>query len=198
MHSSNHKLFSSKKSLGAKLKVVIASESQIKVDSVKQAIEFFFTDDNIQFEFVGVATISGVGEQPFNAETELGAGNRLVHAEKLMPNANLYIAIENGLFERDKRYFDKAILKFKKSNGQEQTFESDEVEFPAQYVEEARKIGFDKVTVGYCMQKAGLIKNAKDPHADLGAKIPRAVILTTAVYEATMSLACTPVARNSI
>ncbi|MDR3477843.1 MAG: DUF84 family protein [Gammaproteobacteria bacterium] len=176
----------------AKLKIVVASESVIKLDAVKKAVADFYQNQNVIFEIIGVTTVSGVGEQPFNDETARGAANRLSHAESLIPNADMYIAIENGLFEEAQRFFDKAIIKIKTKAGDEKTEESIKVEFPAQYVEEAKSLGFDKTTVGACLHKAGKVKDAKDPHADLGDKISRAVILTDSVQAGLKGLSLVP------
>jgi non-canonical (house-cleaning) NTP pyrophosphatase/adenine/guanine phosphoribosyltransferase-like PRPP-binding protein len=163
------------------IKIVVASEGAIKIDAVKQAAKEFFLDQNSVFEVIGVNTVSDVAEQPFNEETEKGATNRLAHAERLIPSADMYIAIENGIFESGKQFFDKAVIKMKTKTGCAITESSQSVEFPAQYVEEAKTIGFDKTTVGSCMLKAGIIKDAKDPHADLGDKRSRSIILDEAI-----------------
>jgi non-canonical (house-cleaning) NTP pyrophosphatase/adenine/guanine phosphoribosyltransferase-like PRPP-binding protein len=158
-----------------KFKIVLSSESEIKIRALTSAAKQYYKDYDV--EIISVKTASGVSEQPFNDETALGVSNRLCAAEKLYPNADMYVAIENGLFDIDNRYFDKAVIKLKSKNGLHRLISSDAVEFPKQYVEEARQLGFDKTTVADCMFKAGLIKNPKDPHADLGEKISREKIL---------------------
>lgn len=171
-----------------KFTVVIASDSPIKIEAVKMAIAEIYQGQNNGFEFKPVKTVSHVSEQPFNEQTEVGAGNRLAHAMQLVPHADLYVAIENGIYQINHHYFDKAIIKLKTKDQDEKTFESIPVEFPAQYVEEAKRIGFDKTTVGECMFKAGKVRNAKDPHADLSDKISRRDILCNTIKDGIESL----------
>ncbi len=166
-----------------KFTVVIASDNPVKVDAVKMAVAKMYADSKMDFEFKPVKTSSGVSEQPFDQETEAGASQRLIHAEQLAPNADLYVAVENGIYQVDGRYVDKAIVKLKMKDQGEKTLESVPVEFPKQYVEEAKRIGFAKTTVGECLFKAGVVQNAKDPHANLGDKVSRQVILCDAIQE---------------
>lgn len=163
-----------------KFKIVLASESACKANAVIAAAKKYYT--HYDLDIVCVNTKSGVPEQPFEEETELGASNRLAHAEKIYPAADLYIAIENGLYEEGQRFFDKALIKLKKpKEGFERITTSAKVEFPREYVEKARAIGFDKITVGECMYQAGLVKDAKDPHASLAEKISRQTLLEDAL-----------------
>ena len=41
---------------------------------------------------------------------------------------------------------------------------SDSVVFPTEYVDRAREIGFESVTVGEVMMEDDFVKNNKDPH----------------------------------
>lgn len=157
------------------LNIVLASKSAIKTEAVLNATLQFYK--NFQVNIINVETPSGVNEQPINDETQVGVNNRLAGAKILYPNADLYIAIENGLYEMDNRYFDKAIIKLETKAGNFRVTSTDTTEFPSQYVEEARSLGFDTTTVAECMYNAGVINNPKDPHADLGEKISRAELI---------------------
>lgn len=70
--------------------IVVGTTSALKVKAVQAAFE----DATV----IGVKTSSGVPEQPLEEETEQGAKNRLSEAKRLHPDADLYIGIENGIF----------------------------------------------------------------------------------------------------
>jgi inosine/xanthosine triphosphatase len=161
------------------MKVVVGSQSAVKLEAVKSA---FASHDNV--EVVGVKADSRAPEQPIDGETLIGARNRAAHSRELSPDADLYVAIENGIFTEGDRYVDKAVVLTVTKDGREHVEYSAGVEFPAQYVDEARKLGFDKMTVGKVMAAAGFVKKHDDPHADLGDKVSRAQILKDTVSDA--------------
>ncbi len=143
------------------MKVVIASGSMVKIQACKLAF-----NNRAGVEVVSVKAPSGINEQPIGYEETLkGARNRLEFAENAVPNADAYISIENGLMAEN-GYIDKAIIVIQEGNVQQITY-SDGVEFPAEAVEETRKRGFDKWTVGSIMQEQGIVNQADDPHLDL-------------------------------
>jgi hypothetical protein len=75
------------------------------------------------------------------------------------------ISIESGLFEKLGEWHDKAVVMVydvKKDN--EFVLFSDSVVFPTEYVDRAREIGFESVTVGEVMMEDDFVKNNKDPH----------------------------------
>lgn len=165
------------------MKIVLASKSQIKISAVKQMLE----NENIAAVLTGVDVDSGVPMQPLNDETIQGARHRLVAAKQSCPDADIYIAIENGLFcERNAApYFDKAIILVSTYDGPEIIAESAALQFPEQFVElieSARKIGFDKTTVGKELAKAGYIKQHDDFHFELSNK-SRAAYLVEALLQ---------------
>ena len=155
------------------MKIVVASQNPVKLDAVKNAIQKYDPSS----EVIGVKAASGVAEQPFDDETAQGARNRARHARQISPGADIYIAIENGIFNQDDKFLDKAAVFTLMADGSEYLKYSRSVELPKQYVEEARARGFDTTTVGKVMQDAGAVTNHADPHADLGEKIPRARLL---------------------
>jgi len=123
-----------------------------------------------------------------NAETETGARNRAAHAKTLSPGADMYVIIENGIFEENKRYIDKAVVLCITRDGREEIAISEGVEFPNDCVEEARRRGFKNWTAGKIMQERGLVADHADPHASLGNKKPRTQILTETVASAFANL----------
>lgn len=146
------------------MKVVLASTSELK----EQACRAVFAKVS-GFELQTVKVPSGVSEQPFNEETRQGAFNRMAAACVAVPGADLYIGIENGIFEEKGRYIDRAVVVLTDMKGKDVFALSAGVEFPADCVEEAQRRGFDKVTVGQVMAEKGIVRHHDDPHADLSS-----------------------------
>lgn len=150
------------------MKIVVSSQSQVKLDAVKNAL----TALGIEAEIIGIKVKSNVPEQPMDDETLLGARNRAAnaatHARQLAPDADLYISIENGIYtQTDGRYIDKAVVLAVAKDGTEAIAYSEGVEFPKDCVEEARRRGFDTTTVGKVMQELGIVEKHDDPHLTL-------------------------------
>jgi non-canonical (house-cleaning) NTP pyrophosphatase len=152
------------------MKVVLASESKVKIAAVQKA----FSDTSI--ELVPISVPSHVSEQPFDDETLTGAFNRLNAAQLTVPDADMYIAIENGIFEEDGHFVDRAIVAITHNGNEPSITYSEGVRFPAEAVAEAKQKGFDKTTVGKVMATKGWVQDHADPHKDLIGK-SRAVIL---------------------
>lgn len=162
------------------MKIVVASQSAIKLDAVRAAAAAL----GIEADIVGVKAPSRVAEQPVGVETEIGARNRCRFAMEAMPGADLYIAIENGIFpKRGGDYLDKAFVLAVSASGLESTVYSSAVTFPDASVAEARARGFSTTTVGQVMAEQDLIATHDDPHLSL-AGVPRATLLTDAVRDA--------------
>lgn len=156
------------------MKVVIASTSELKVQAVKNA----FNDPSI--EFIAVKADSNVSEQPMNEQTLTGAFNRIDDARRLSPGADFYVSIENGIFEEDGKFIDRAIVTIGNETSDPVVTYSDGVEFPKNAVEETRKRGFDQWTVGKVMAEMLIVKSHSDPHLDLSGKSRVAYITETA------------------
>jgi len=156
--------------------IVVGTTSAIKI----AAVQAVFPNAKV----IGVKTASGVPEQPVEGETERGAINRVNAARVVMPQADLFIAIENGIFNDNGHDIDKEEVVVVDKTGVQRIAVSEGVEFPATSFEKAQKRGFDKVTVGQIMFEDGLIKVKDDPHADLGKKIPRAQLLQQTIAAA--------------
>lgn len=164
--------------------IVVASTSTLKIDAVHNAVQKCGMRANIR----GVKACSGVNEQPLNEETKQGAKNRAENAQTIMPNADIYIAIENGLYEQGKDYFDKAIIYVITKDGRREFTYSEGVMVPAEIVKEVSESGF-ATTVGMAMKKKGMIEDAADPHIVLGDKKSRTTILEQALVELLSPLA---------
>lgn len=164
----------------ARVKVVVASQSSIK----GKAVQAVFPKADV----IGVKTSSGVPEQPCGDETGKGARNRIQDARQQIQDADYYVAIENGIYNESGHWIDKAVVIVINKAGDERVEMSIGVEFPKEYVEKAKAIGFEKVTVGSVMFDAGIIRQKDDPHADLGDKKPRADMLKETIAAAVKHL----------
>lgn len=147
------------------MKIVLASTSAVKISACNKAFAGM-TGINI----VTVKVPSGIAAQPMSDETLRGAFNRIENARIAIPNADLYVSIENGIFEENGDYVDRAVVVIAKKNGMPKITYSDGVIFPRKCVEEARNRGFDTWTVGKVMQEQGVVSQHDDPHKDLSGK----------------------------
>lgn len=148
------------------MKAVLASQSALKVEVCRSVLSKFY--DN--FDLLAVRAVSGVADQPLNDETAQGARNRIEDARNQIPDADLYISIENGLFEEQGKYVDRGFCLVQDNTLQEFIGLSEEVTFPFEAVQETIKRGFNKWTVGKVMQEMRLVTQHDDPHKDLSGK----------------------------
>lgn len=162
------------------MKIVLASTSAVKLEALRAAF-------GASAEIVTLKAPSGVNEQPLNAETLTGAFNRIGAAREAVPDADLYVSIENGIFEEEGRFIDKPVVTVAKAQGAPEVTYGEGVEFPRGSVEEARRRGFDQWTVGKVMQEQGLVRQHDDPHLDLSGK-SRAEYIRDAVVAAAKKL----------
>ena len=144
-------------------KIVITSQSPIKVDAVKSVFKDFYED----VEYVCLKVASNVPEQPCNDQTLAGAVNRVNNAKKIEPHADLYVSVESGLFEQSGDHYDHAIAYIITKDGIEGTSMSAGVRMPEYYVSEARTRGFSTTTPGMIMMEDHFIKHDGDPHIEL-------------------------------
>jgi len=79
-----------------KKKIIIASQSPVKIEAVKIAFKKVFPEINFNFESIDAP--SEVSDQPINnEETYAGAMNRTNFSFNKKPNNNFWIGIEGGL-----------------------------------------------------------------------------------------------------
>ncbi len=162
------------------MKVVLASTSAVKLEACRAAF-------GLEAEIITVKAPSGVNEQPLNDETLTGAFNRIAAAKQLAPGADVYVSIENGIFEEEGRYIDRPVIVVARGACENHITYGEGVEFPKGSVEETRRRGFDTCTVGRVMQEQGLVRQHDDPHRDLGGK-SRAEYITAAMRKAVLGL----------
>lgn len=153
------------------MRVVLASQSGVKAFACREVFA-----DVAGLQLVCVKAASSVNEQPVGDETLRGAFNRIANARVIRPDGDVYIAIENGLFEENGQYVDRAVVVLETADSMRHIVTGDGVAFPRECVEAARARGFDRVTAGQVMQERGLVQKHDDPHLDLAGK-SRAVFL---------------------
>ena len=155
---------------------LVGTQSEIKLKAIRGSFEKFkhLVPGNEFWEIEGVAAESGKPEQPEGDETLEGAANRVRSAMDMHPESDMVIAIESGIFKLPDNtapegysYYDQAIVYCLTKDEQTHIYRSELLKFPTDAVEEARKRGFDKCTVGMVLQEWKRITNHKDPHKDL-------------------------------
>lgn len=78
------------------MKIIIASQNPVKINSVKLGFKNMIPDG--EFIFEGVTVPSEVSDQPMSVqETYTGALNRIKNAKIKVPDADFYCGIEGGL-----------------------------------------------------------------------------------------------------
>lgn len=168
------------------MKIVLASTSAVKVNACKKAFAGI-----ADAEIVTIKASSGIADQPVGDETLQGALNRIAFARASVPDADLYVSIENGIFEERGGYVDRAVVVIAKENETPSVTKSDGVTFPRESVEEARKRGFDTWTVGKIMEEQGIVTQHDDPHKDLSGR-SRIAYIDDAMREAVLALELVP------
>ena len=158
------------------MRIVLASTSTVKLSACREAF-------GNAADIIVVKASSGISEQPMNTETLTGAFNRLRDAKRQVPDADLYISVENGIFEENGKFIDRPVIVISRNRDAPETTFGEGVEFPKECVEETRARGFDKWTVGKIMQEKGLVKEHDDPHLDLAGK-SRKSLLVAAIKQA--------------
>lgn len=115
------------------MKVVVGSASAIKL----AALQKVYPDASVS----GVEVVSAVPPQPVGRpQTEEGARHRAVEAHKAKPDADLWVGIENGMYqvehEGQLKWVDAAciVVICKKEGGNvESVVWSDEIDIPADF-----------------------------------------------------------------
>ncbi len=158
------------------MKVVLASTSAVKLAAVRTVF-----GDGV--DVIAVAAASGVNEQPVDDETRRGAIQRLGNARVIRPDGDLYISIENGIFQENGVWVDRPVVVTENADRVRRVIQGHGVAFPHDMVALAWQAGFAAVTVGRVMQDNGVVRQHDDPHRDLSG-ISRADYLIDAVRSA--------------
>ena len=104
-------------------KIVVASQNPVKVRAVREGFERMGILDE-ETEILGMNAPSGVSDQPMtDEETYLGAKNRAAYIKKEYPNADFWVGIEGGIYEKEYEMYAFAwiIVFSKNSKGEART-----------------------------------------------------------------------------
>ncbi len=136
--------------------IAIGSTNSIKTQAVQTAFEGSC--------FQSVKVSSSINEQPIGLrETRRGAENRLRETIQAVPQANLWIVIENGLKQKNGQWVDFAVV-ILYSAQQKVVVKSEEVLVPTWLVDLARERGFSHTTVGKIIAELYPTVDSHDPH----------------------------------
>ena len=157
----------------------LGSTSDIKADALKMGLEMAGIEGIRAYYPVE----SGMPLQPEGEQTRIGAMNRALRVRRINPHGYSF-GIENGIRQERDEVVDFGVVYLIAPDGRTVVEESLAVPLPKIAVEDARKIGFDKVTVGKVMADVlGTIPD--DPHLFItGGRASRSQILAKAVKKA--------------
>lgn len=99
----------------SQIKVFVASSNPVKIDTTKNGFQKMFPQE--KFLVSGLSTLSGVSNQPMTeAETLVGALNRIQNLQKFSPTADYWVGIEGGVenFAEQLQSFAWVVIKSKK------------------------------------------------------------------------------------
>lgn len=114
-------------------KVAIGSTNPTKIEAARQAFTTVWPTQS--FEFIGIATNSGVASQPMNdEETILGARTR-AHNALRDTNADFGVGIEGGLHKINDRWFDCSWIVIVDRHGNEGVGSSVKIIVPSHVME---------------------------------------------------------------
>lgn len=164
------------------LKYVIGTTSKLKIKALEEAVN----NMNINAVIIAAPNVSSeVNEQPQGtSEIFEGAKNRSYNAETVIPNADVYLAVENGVvFTFNDEWVDVAICLAripKLATTKSQVSEGVVLPTEAVMLTLNKEGGFELNTVGKTLQEIGIVTSDKDPHLDLPPYKSRVVILQEA------------------
>ena len=127
------------------MKVLIGTKNPLKKEGIKQALEKYFSDIEIE----GISVDSEVGNQPMDKEILVGAKNRVKnlkkYAKKYDINADFYIAIEGGITKLLGDWILINIAVIENKEGYISIGTSQGMPVPIRYIEEAQNSEFSIV-----------------------------------------------------
>jgi len=164
-----------------KKSVIIASKNPVKVQATQAGFSQMLTD--IDFDFEGVAVLSGVSDQPMSdGETLQGAKQRAMHAKEAYPDAHFWVGIEGGIAIEDELMtaFAWIVVIGKEGSGQAKTGTFVLPNKIANLVKEGKELGeADDLVFGKTnsKQKSGAVGLLTDDLIDRTSYYTQAVIL---------------------
>ena len=127
------------------MKVLIGTKNSVKIEGIKQALEKYFT--NVEIE--GISVDSKVGDQPMDKDILIGAKNRVknlkVYAKQNNIDVDFYIAIEGGTTNLLGDWIVLNIAVIEDKEGNLSMGASQGMPVPIKYIEEAKNSEFSKV-----------------------------------------------------
>lgn len=174
------------------ISVGVTSENRDKLKPSHAAFDELF-DDTITV--YGYKCQSFVNEQPENdRETIRGANNRLEHFINTqgVSKCDYIVSYENGIrhIPEIDQWFDFVwVIVHDCKTGKRSYAFGQGIQFPSKYVLEAKRLGFDKHTVGSVIANNNIGVNASDPHSFLtGGRVKRTDLLKQALLVALSQL----------
>lgn len=123
-------------SVNKKIKILIGTNNQGKVEGAKQAFEKFYKD----IEIDGIPVNSEVSDEPVNDEIYKGARNRVNNLKKYASenkiDADFFIGVESGITDRLGKWCIIQIAVIKDKNGYESFGTGPVFPVPDKYVDE--------------------------------------------------------------
>jgi non-canonical (house-cleaning) NTP pyrophosphatase len=111
------------------MKILIGTTSLLKLKALNDALDYLRNSGiSEKFDIESVETESGVPATPYNEQTLLGARNRI--NSMLSKVADLYIGLESGLIERDKKLFEECWCVISDKNRNESIGISSAIQLP--------------------------------------------------------------------
>ncbi len=118
------------------MKVLIATENNVKVEACKAAFETYF--ENV--EVIDVFVPSEVGEMPLNDEIGMGTHNRIRNLKKYAKENQLdidyYVAVESGINNYFSSWMITSVAGIESKDGVESYATSPSYPIPGKYVDE--------------------------------------------------------------
>ncbi len=174
------------------INVGVTSENTDKLKPTHSAFDKLFDDMIAVF---GFKCQSFVNEQPENdEETTRGAKNRLEHFinTQSVPKYDYIVSYESGIRHVSEidQWFDFVwVIVHDCKTGKRSYAFGQGIQFPTKYVLEAKRLGFEKYTVGSIIANNNIGVNASDPHSYLtGGRVKRADLLEQALLVALSQL----------
>lgn len=122
--------------------VIIPSDNPVKIAVAEAAFKAVFPE--VEFEFIGRKTASGVPDQPFGDDTLLGAMNRLEVITREHPFADYWISQEGGLIDDGITMYNRAWIVIADAEGHFGQSSTPSFEIPtavAKLVREGNELG---------------------------------------------------------
>lgn len=127
------------------LKVAIATSSQEKIKGILKGFSRFFQVEESQILFAFTLVESGVSEQPFDAETYIGAQNRVDSIKtSLAEEWDFYVSCEAGIESFAGQYFNVQVVCIFEAKNQRYFFgKSAGWQLPSEDIERIKKSNLD-------------------------------------------------------